>query len=425
MTTNLALQENFISTLPRKPYVGYRKNGLRISSAKHALKYNYIEVNFKQHSTTYLIFDIDREGAAFAWEDAGLPEPTFVTISPQSGFAHLVYRLEVPVYHGEKASPKPQRLLLKILSYYGEKLQACSVNPVTTKNPFSPFWKTIFSGRMYDLGELASYLPTEGPRKPAQVIQLFHGINEEYASRGRNCNLFEVVRYWAYNRVRLYDNLEDFFTATLVRFEEENNRLDDPLPCKEVKHSARSVSRWTWKNRDNFRGGARRRERLETEALKARQRAAAEATNTKRRSKTAEAVTGAIAALKAAGYKLDAITQAVLAEAAGVSVRTVQRAWKTYKHDMRCAYQDNSPAGCPRAGAKRKRASSPKGSGEVSPSASGQPRLPGAFQIFKRFFPHLDLKTLQSLVDKLPEPGQDAEDLADCPDHKHWDPRPP
>ena len=44
-----------------------------------------------------MLFDIDREGGALAWEDNGLPMPAWATINRENRHAHLAYALAAPV----------------------------------------------------------------------------------------------------------------------------------------------------------------------------------------------------------------------------------------------------------------------------------------------------------------------------------------
>ncbi|EQD70364.1 replication protein, partial [mine drainage metagenome] len=66
-----------IEQLPRRPYCSDDLTyGLQIRPRETAVKKRLIQIN-PPGICRFLIFDIDRIGAALAWEDASLPEPTW------------------------------------------------------------------------------------------------------------------------------------------------------------------------------------------------------------------------------------------------------------------------------------------------------------------------------------------------------------
>ena len=110
-----------------------------------------------------------------------------------------------------------------------------------SKNPVHQDWHTLqLRPEAWDLGELADWLdlPSKLPRK-AQSVGL-----------GRNCTLFDLLRYWAYDSVLEYRVSSNFKTwqqdvlATAERF----NTFPEPLQRNEVKNTANSVAKWVWTN---------------------------------------------------------------------------------------------------------------------------------------------------------------------------------
>jgi hypothetical protein len=84
----------------------------------------------------WMVFDIDREGAAIAWEDANLPAPAWAAVNRENGHAHLAYGLSVPVLVAENARRAPIRYLQGIEGAYREALQADrGYSGLITKNP--------------------------------------------------------------------------------------------------------------------------------------------------------------------------------------------------------------------------------------------------------------------------------------------------
>ncbi|MFA0159231.1 replication initiation protein, partial [Vibrio sp. 10N.261.46.A3] len=69
-----AFQLDLIETLPHKPYCTDELGVTYIRPKITAIKKKYLQVN-QPKLVTYLIFDIDRQGAVLAWYDCNLPPP--------------------------------------------------------------------------------------------------------------------------------------------------------------------------------------------------------------------------------------------------------------------------------------------------------------------------------------------------------------
>ena len=65
---------------------------------------------------------------------------------------------------------------------------------------------------------------------------------------GRNVNLFNRLRYWSYKAIRQgWPDAAQWDRAVLQRAIGYNT-TDNPLPYKEVMHTAKSVAKWTYKH---------------------------------------------------------------------------------------------------------------------------------------------------------------------------------
>ncbi len=63
---------------------------------------------------------------------------------------------------------------------------------------------------------------------------------------GRNCNLFDSVRQWAYKAIRQgWPEYGQWLEAVKTRAYGYNTRFTDPLPVAEVDHTAKSIAKWT------------------------------------------------------------------------------------------------------------------------------------------------------------------------------------
>jgi Replicase family. len=87
--------------------------GVQSLPREKATKRAYIDPN-PQALVWALVFDIDRPGAAMAWQDANAPRPNWITQNPRNAHAHLGYMLAAPVPRTLKARATPQRFLARI-----------------------------------------------------------------------------------------------------------------------------------------------------------------------------------------------------------------------------------------------------------------------------------------------------------------------
>jgi hypothetical protein len=230
---------------PLKPYcTDDLSNGLAIRPFETAITKEYIQHNPPcLHS--FCVFDLDYSESAFAWEEAGLPPPTWATVNPRNGHCHLAYGLKTPVATSENARQKPLRYLASIEEMMRKKLKAdpayCGL---ITKNPASKRWKTMCYGTLYELNDLAEHLPG---------IEKFTGKKpqkHESIGSGRNVNLFDELRYWAYANLINYRYSSDYETWQRECFERANSincNFSNPMLDPEVYRIAKSVAKWVWR----------------------------------------------------------------------------------------------------------------------------------------------------------------------------------
>lgn len=198
-----------------------------------------MQLNPPAHQT-WLILDIDREQASFEWERANLPVPTFVATNTVNGHAQIGYALTAPVCTTKVARLAPLRYLAAIDYAYIQKIEGdtCFTGPLS-KNPLHPHWRLWepANAPRYELGYLAEFaeLPKRLPPRPSGV--------------GRNCDLFEQLRLWAYSAVREHwrPGGEDAWRAAVRLRAESINTFVMPLGASEVAGIARSVARYVWR----------------------------------------------------------------------------------------------------------------------------------------------------------------------------------
>lgn len=238
--TSPSLRALVESRAPNRPYCGYEKNQARIRPRETALALPYLQINYPSH-ISWLVIDIDEPETAFAWEDANLPVPTFVAVNKENKRPHIAYALASPVCVSNAAHTHPIRYLAAIEEAYNRKVGAdAAFNGPMMKNPLNERWHLIepANAPQYELNELAQYadLPSRLTPRPAGV--------------GRNCDLFDSLRDWAYRAVRDYwrpGGMDAWSEAVRCRAEALNT-FAKPLGTSEVAGIARSVARYVWRN---------------------------------------------------------------------------------------------------------------------------------------------------------------------------------
>nr|WP_281504340.1 replication initiation protein [Chromohalobacter japonicus] len=238
----------FRQRLPQKPYhTDNPRHGLRIRDVQRALSSRYIQHNGPTHRY-WLVYDVDRMTAALDWTDLGAPPPTIVAQNPENGHAHLIYGLDVPVRTAPDAKSGPLRYAAAVDCALRALLGADEgYAGLIGKNPLHPHWRvTEWEPRLYELGDLDSWLdlsPYADRRKRLPQYGL-----------GRNCNLFEYLRIWAYKAIRQgWPEYGRWFEACLARAEGYNvaefaGTKAGRLPANEVKATAKSVAQYTHKH---------------------------------------------------------------------------------------------------------------------------------------------------------------------------------
>jgi hypothetical protein len=247
--------ERFRDALPDAPYCtndfGF---GLTIRDQEQAIRFRNIQV--AQHKRHYLCFDIDREGAAFAHEDADMPAPTLTIINPHNAHAHALYELKSPVLF--QFSDGTGRALVKPQQYYRRIHQAMtaalgadgSFSGLMVKNPFHSDWNVLETFKQYQLDEL---------KECVAPVDYSKSKVTEYALQGRNNTLFDECRFYAYRGVKEHETFDGFYQALYQFCRIQNQTFSSPLPESEIRSVSKSVTKWVWDRRERFSNGWRDR----------------------------------------------------------------------------------------------------------------------------------------------------------------------
>ena len=240
--TDTDFRSIFYQNLPHKPYCMDEIPGwMRIRPKTQALQKPYIQVN-PPCMVAFLVFDIDKDDAFFAWSDANLPQPNWISKNRKNGHVHMGYMLSAPVCTTNNARQRIVRYLARIQHAYTDKLGADKgYVGLIAKNPLHKEWENhILTIKQYELNYLADFVDLEPiPKKPTEVSGL-----------GRNCSLFDMVRHWAYRAIKKRSDAtyEEWEAEVLSRALNVNTGFSVPLDYKEVSSTSRSIAKWVWRN---------------------------------------------------------------------------------------------------------------------------------------------------------------------------------
>jgi hypothetical protein len=265
------------------------------------------------------LIDIDRPGAADAWQDANLPPPTWICINRENGHAHLAYALEKPIFRAEN-----QDLAAKLFKDARRALQVqlkadLSYSGTFTKSPWCDEWIVECYGHSYDLSFLWSEWITEEAKRCAQTLGQAKQVRERGA-QGRNASLFEAIRlhcqrHWATIASMSHTGATAWVLEVATAFNQSMfpNR---PLPASELRAMACSVALFMKRKFDPRKYAA---------SFSQRQRKRQERSARKRRGATEAQLRVAAGALREAG---EPVTVARLAKICGISTQAIYKSHK-------------------------------------------------------------------------------------------------
>lgn len=334
----------FCERLPRKPYAADDpRQGTRILPLPAALRRPYLQVGHYPGIVFRLAFDLDTPLPFWEERTASLP-PSLVLVNPENGHAHVLYELDPPLVLKGETSPA-----LALLADAEALLEAyLGADPGYTgllaRNPFAhPTEWRLGGGKLWTLTDLLRETRSLMPRGRREEA------NPLLTGYGRNRTLFDRLRHLAYAQVHLYRGKqggeEAFYnlvlrTALALNQELFRDHPKGPLDPREVKYTAKSVAKWTYRryqggrvyytpstgNPDRSRLSRSLREAippLPPEEQERERKKAALANNAQRRQEAEAKLVEALKRLQARGEK---VTASALAKEAGVNWRTAS-AW--------------------------------------------------------------------------------------------------
>ncbi|MBJ5636628.1 replication initiation protein, partial [Salmonella enterica subsp. enterica serovar Typhimurium] len=110
-------------------------DGVYRNPKEKALLKKYIGFNNRSF-VNGLVFDVDHEYGAIAWDLADLPKPNIIIQNTRNGHAHLLYALKSPVLKTDSARIKPLKLASVVQCGFTERLDADKAYAdILIKNP--------------------------------------------------------------------------------------------------------------------------------------------------------------------------------------------------------------------------------------------------------------------------------------------------
>ena len=236
---------------PRPLAADNPRRGLYRYPREVAVRKRHLQFNSPRVSHA-LVLDVDDDHAehlvkSLALDTETIPVPSWTTINPHSGHAHVGYLYAAPVPLTDAARRKPITYAADIQRTLVERLGADrAYTDVVTRNPLHPghgvWWGP---SEPYTLGELHKGLGelSRPPKAPERVAR--------EAGLGRNVSLFDTVRGRAYREFKHHETFETFERAVVSMATATNAvSFDTPLSLTEARCVGRSIARWTWKTFD-------------------------------------------------------------------------------------------------------------------------------------------------------------------------------
>lgn len=249
---NLKLQSFNEERLPRAPYcTDDRQHGLVIRPLRSAIKKRYIQFN-PPHALYWIVLDIDMPiiGSLTMSKilEGEIPQPNFLVENRENGHAHAFFGLKTPVAKGDHASRSALNYAAAIEAALIRAFGADALyTNLISKNPLNSHWNLIdLRSELYTLGELNEKLDLSGPSK--NVMRRITLEKAKAQGIGRNCQMFNRIRSYAYRTVIEHRQSASFneWQRLLISKAEAYNDFPDPLLPKELSHIVKSVARWTW-----------------------------------------------------------------------------------------------------------------------------------------------------------------------------------
>jgi len=256
----------FRKAIPYNSLCGEKRRGGAIMSKHEAILQRYLQTNYPMQD--YIVFEIKHDDPMKLIHCRIGPTPTMIVRGDSSNYdSDLFFRIDDPI------SPMPSEATRKYYEQITAKYIALlggilgvgvrlidAHEPV--RNPLSDMNALLWvSSMVTSLLEFAESIQ-RSPLYQVDDYQIDKGeqsFEATVCADSRNCSLFEAVRRYAYEIVGQMGTEDEFYQAVEDRLIKLN---DEEIPkyfefkiqnIGELKRTARSISRWTWKRRSQFK----------------------------------------------------------------------------------------------------------------------------------------------------------------------------
>jgi len=232
------------------------RQGIYRMSRTDALEKLHIEAN-PQAISNLLVVDIDHDDSALRamWNrQAWLPNA--VVENPANGHAHAVWALRAAFPRTEYARRAPLAFAAAVTEGLRRSVDGDQgYSGLITKNPVHQAWEANWlTDHLYELDELREHLDSAGFMPPASWTRT---RRKRPVGLGRNCDIFESARTWAYREVRNHwGNSAGLHHAITTHVHALNAEYSEPLTFAEAKAIAESIWRWITTKSRMWRDGA-------------------------------------------------------------------------------------------------------------------------------------------------------------------------
>ncbi len=216
-----------------------------VTNPKGITRIQYNTSNFKR----YIIVDVDHENI-FGFEKLDIPNPNFVVKNKHKEGGHLFWVLD-KVCTNEYYI----KLWRDIQKYFSAVLDGDQKNVGSIgKNPYNSldFEYIEIYPYYHDIKNLHSFVVPEEKEVQGELpfFKDYKSINQkgQIVSTGRNVDLFNTCRKFAYQLIKESTDPINFKFTLLNKMREENKNFSDPLKDKEVIDTYKSIVKYCLKN---------------------------------------------------------------------------------------------------------------------------------------------------------------------------------
>lgn len=224
---------------------------------KNANDIKRIQYNTKNF-LNYIIIDIDHNGL-YKFNDLDLPLPNFVIKNKLKPGGHLIYVLDRTISHNYYKT-----LWTETYQYFNETLGGdLKAIGFIGKNPFNKrdFEYIEIYPYPHNIKNLHSFVPQNKINISLPEEKINHSLPEEKPKKnkkidkafiGRNVQIFNDLRIYAYHKI--IDNLNDsdFRFNVMLKAKQLNQEYENPLSKNELNHICKSIIKYCLTNKKNI-----------------------------------------------------------------------------------------------------------------------------------------------------------------------------